>query len=366
MTKLAGIPRSTILAGISILLFVVASSIGAVIVSGMSGDPERQATLAAGISAPVSTNTLAAFTFTPQVADPASTPVSSLVADNACALIWGIQPPVSLPQWLKTPTESAGLKSETKYFLLAGKLISAGIVSAGECADGGLTTSGTASTCGMEKAFSQVIEWQNQFDPEIYLAARENKIPANVLKRLFAQETQFWPSIVMAPPAYGIGNVTSPGVEPLFTWYPDVYQDICQDVFSQNCTLPYHSLLLADQQLLRGFFISRHLHAYCPDCAYGMDVDKIKGSIDYFAKLLVSNCHQVALILNNHSYPVSSLGYTDAWRVTLANYTAGTGCVSDALEEMDASRTFTWDYFVEQIAPDCHVENYVNRITGDS
>lgn len=110
MTKLAGIPRSTILAGISILLFVVASSIGAVIVSGMSGDPERQATLAAGISAPVSTNTLAAFTFTPQVADPASTPVSSLVADNACALIWGIQPPVSLPQWLKTPTESAGLK----------------------------------------------------------------------------------------------------------------------------------------------------------------------------------------------------------------------------------------------------------------
>jgi hypothetical protein len=97
-----------------------------------------------------------------------------------------------------------------------------------------------------------------------------------------------------------------------------------------------------------------------------MDVDKIKGSIDYFAKLLVSNCHQVDLILNNHGYPASSLGYADAWRVTLANYTAGAGCVSDALEEMDVTRTFTWDYFVEQIATTCHVENYVNRITGDS
>lgn len=365
MSKLAGIPRSSILAAISILLFVVASTIGAVIVGGMGGDPNRQATIAIGVSGTVSTSTLAVMASTPQENDPAATPMYT-GRDETCATIWGIQPPANLPQWLTTPAESAGLRSETKYFLLAGRLITAGIASAIDCSDGGLTTSGAASTCGMEKTLPQVIEWQNQFDTEIFQAARENNIPAQLIKRLFAQETQFWPSITMAPPAYGIGNVTSPGVEPLFTWYPDIYQDICQDVFSKNCAQPYHSLSLDDQQILRGFFISQYLHAYCPDCAYDMDIDKIKGSIDYFAKLLISNCHQVDLILNNHGYSASGVGYADAWRVTLANYTAGAGCVSNAIEEMDVSREFTWNYFVENIAADCHVENYVNRITGDS
>ncbi len=247
--------------------------------------------------------------------------------------------------------------------MLAGSLISKGIVNASDCQDAGLTGDGSANTCGMEKAYLQVIEWQNQFDPDIITAAIENEIPAQVIKRLFAQESQFWPQALLSPRAYGIGSVTSQGVEPLFMWYESVYQNTCIEYYAQPCALPYYSLPYTEQQELRGYFISRNIHAYCETCPYGIDLEKTRKSIDLFAKLIVANCSQVDLILDNHGFPPQEIPYEDLWRLTLANYTVGAGCVINGVTTMDLSSGFTWSSFVNTLDSGCYVDIYLNNIT---
>ena len=49
------------------------------------------------------------------------------------------------------------------------------------------------SNCGMEVARDAVNIWQNQFDEIILNTAKDTGVPANLLKNLFATESQFWP-----------------------------------------------------------------------------------------------------------------------------------------------------------------------------
>lgn len=283
-------------------------------------------------------------------------------SNSTCASIWGILPPSNLPEWLSTPASAEGLYTEVKYFILAGHLISSGIVDARNCIDGGLTLNGAANTCGMERAYPQVIAWQNQFDREIYKAALDNQIPAEVLKRLFAQETQFWPPNYFGPPAYGIGNVMSPGIEPLFIWNNDVYQNTCSEVFSQSCAQPYLALSLYDQQVLRGYFISHYIDAYCGSCFNGIDLDKTKSSIDYFAKLIVADCQQVNSIMDG-VFSMQAISYEDAWRLTMANYAVGPSCISNGMEQMETGKAFGWEYFSERLDFNCRTDIYMSAIT---
>ena len=302
---------------------------------------------------------------TPYSTEYPATITNSPPTGGICAEAWDIEISEPLPEWLQTPASAEGLHTEVKFYLLAGQLISRQIVDATSCIDGGLTTDGTANTCGMEKAYDQVIAWQNQFDAAIYQAALDNLTPAQLIKRLFAQETQFWPPDKLAPASYGIGSVTSPGVEPLFLWYEDIYQEACRGLSATDCSQPYHSLPLKDQQALRGYLISQYMHVYCPSCPYGIDLDKISRSIDYFAKLIVANCHQTGLVLRNHGFSPSAVAYDDAWRLTLANYSKGASCISNAVDAMEVSAGFTWEGFTKQLSPGCYVDIYINRITGE-
>ncbi|MCK7519823.1 MAG: hypothetical protein MZV64_19885 [Ignavibacteriales bacterium] len=59
------------------------------------------------------------------------------------------------------------------------------------CADGGLLPDGGASACGQEAAREAVNAWQNQFDDIILDVAKGTGVPANLLKNLFAIESQF-------------------------------------------------------------------------------------------------------------------------------------------------------------------------------
>jgi hypothetical protein len=289
--------------------------------------------------------------------------VPAISVPSICGQAWGIETPTILPKWLETPSNTDGLYTEIKYVYLAGELITHGFVNAEDCPNGGLTPDGVSNTCGMEKAINEVVFWQNRFNQEILTAAQNNQIPAQIIKRLFAHETQFWPPTDLAPRAYGLGNVTSPGIEPLFLWYDDIYQNTCRDFFSQPCPQPYSSLDLADQQNLRGFFISQNIHAYCATCPNGIDLEKTKNSINYFSKLLVANCHQVDLILNNYGFSTQTLAYEDAWRLTLTNHTFGAGCVISGLERMDKSKDFSWESFTKQIDTNCSATQYINSIT---
>ena len=120
---------------------------------------------------------------------------------SSCEQIWQIFPPLgSLPGWLNSPQDAAALASDVPYTYLAGQLITKGVVNANECARLGLQGSGYANPCGLEKARAEVDTWQDRFDPQIIAAASTIGIPAQLLKNLIAQESQFWPGSITSPP----------------------------------------------------------------------------------------------------------------------------------------------------------------------
>ena len=97
--------------------------------------------------------------------------------------------------------------------------------------------------------------------------------------------------------------------------------------------------------MLRGYMADRFLNADCDTCEAGIDIAKVTASIDIFAKLLVANCHQVNQIIYNLTEEPSGAysTYEDLWRFTLANYNAGSGCVSDAVGEIiDDEEELNW------------------------
>lgn len=271
---------------------------------------------------------------------------------DICAEAWRVEVDV-IPQWLQTPVFADQLRTEVAYNLLAGKLITNGVVDASECANGGVLFNGAANACGLEIAKPAVIAWQNQFDEAILIAAKENRVPAFLLKRLFAQETQFWPGTSWLVYEYGLGQATSYGLDALFQYYPSYFQSICPTIFdSETCERSYAGLTPEDQALIRGYMASRYLNADCPSCESGIDIAKATASIDIFAKLLVANCHQInQIILNFTEEPGGeSSNYSDLWRMTLANYNAGAGCVSDAVETLiDSDQELSWVNIANQL-----------------
>ena len=61
---------------------------------------------------------------------------------------------------------------------LATQLLLTGIVDASDCPAGGLSVGlDWPTACGLERATSKMIEWQNQYDDYIWLVSRDNGIP---------------------------------------------------------------------------------------------------------------------------------------------------------------------------------------------
>lgn len=256
--------------------------------------------------------------------------------ESICSQIWDSYPEEdALPTWLQTPTLPAGLRTRIPYAYLAGRLIHHSVVDAGDCQDGGLMENGSANTCGLERAAEAVTEWQNRFDEAIFLAAIQNGVPAVLLKRVLAQESQFWPSISESGIEFGIGQTTETGIDALFLWYPDLYKQVCASVFTEDtCTPKYSQLRPYQKSMLRGYLLSQKFDATCPSCPLGIDVYKAEQSIDGFAKLIVANCRQVGQLVYNLTGKPAGMksNYTDLWTYTLVNYNSGAGCLSEALQ----------------------------------
>jgi hypothetical protein len=86
------------------------------------------------------------------------------------------------------------LNTRKTLHTLATQLILSGIVETNDCPAGGLSLSlDWPTACGLERASTAMIAWQNQFDEHIWLASRDQGIPPKVLKTLIEIESQFWP-----------------------------------------------------------------------------------------------------------------------------------------------------------------------------
>jgi hypothetical protein len=286
-----------------------------------------------------------------------------------CAQAWQAFPPIGgTPEWLSTPEDPAFLATEQPYAYLAGRLIAQGIVDASECPGGGLLSNGYADNCGMQVAMPEVITWQNQFDPQIMQVALDTKVPAQLLKNLFAQESQFWPGEYRQPNEFGLGQITDNGADALLLWNPSFFDQFCPLVLTADqCSLGYLKLSDENQALLRGA-LATSSDADCADCEFGIDLTDIETSINLVARTLLANCEQVAQIMYNATGLIAGnvASYEELWKFTVADYHVGAGCLSYAVYSTWASRaTMDWEHVSTRLTEPCQgVIPYVTSIVA--
>ncbi len=284
-----------------------------------------------------------------------------------CAQTWVSFPSLGAPpQWLQTPEITELLASEEPYQFLAGQLITQGVVNAQDCPGGGLMPNGYADACGLERAMPHVLEWQNQFDERIIQVALETGVPAQLMKNLFAKESQFWPGAFKSPEHMGLGQITSKGADALLMWNTSFYEQFCPLVLHNDvCDRGYFRLSQQEQALLRGA-LAMEASGQCPQCPAGIDLSQANFSVELFAQTLIANCQQVGQIVHNASQQIPGRvsTYEDLWKFTLANYHAGPGCLSYAVHNTWAQRqSLVWDNVSTQFTPACEgVVDYVNQI----
>jgi hypothetical protein len=298
-----------------------------------------------------------------------------------CSQVWDLFPTIGgLPDWLSTPQRPEELSTSVPYVYLAAYLITQGAVDASVCVDGGLTSDGVASPCGMEVARPAVNEWQNRFDEFIFSAALETGVPAILLKSIFARESQFWPGKKIGHPEAGLGQMTDGGADVLLMWNPSFYEQFCPSVLDETtCKKKIYpqpedewkgiGLDEVERTLLRSALV-QSVDAVCPDCSLGIDLDKAGVSVGVFAQTLVASCKQTAMIIDmNYDIPANqAASYEDLWRFTLVNYNAGPGCLGLAVDKTNvAGEAMDWEHLSSHFTPVCQgAFNYVDDISRTS
>ncbi len=285
----------------------------------------------------------------------------------SCARIWEAFPSIGTStDWLSTAQSSQLIASADPYFYLAGRLIAQQQVDASDCPSGGLLPNGYANACGIEKAKALLVVWQNQFDQRIVETSRGTGVPAQLLKNLFAQESQFWPGIFRVRYELGLGQLTDQGTDSIFIWNPEFYNQFCPMVLSlETCQPGYLHLDEEQRALLRGA-LAAQAGVDCASCPSGVDLSKTNESVLLFAQTLVANCSQVDQTIYTATRLKSGLvaSYEDLWRFTIANYHAGPGCLSYAIHvTWQGIPPLTWEAVAVNFTPTCQgVVPYVNDI----
>ena len=288
---------------------------------------------------------------------------------NSCAATWEAFPPIGdPPRWLTTPEDAAQLSTNTPFTFLAGQLIQQSIVDATGCDTNGLLPNGAANACGVQRARRVVTDWQNQFDTTILDVANRTTIPAQLLKNIFAQESQFWPGEIIND-EFGLGQLTSLGADGPLIWNPSFFEQFCPLVLhEETCALGYTHIEEEYQAMLQGA-LATMTNANCAECEQGIDLAHAQSSVDIFAQLLQGNCEQVSYIVydvTNGQSPGSVATYEDLWRFTLVNYNAGPGCLITALQAAwNANHSvLEWDSVVTRFPVGCpYAVQYVERVT---
>ena len=287
----------------------------------------------------------------------------------SCAKTWEVFPPAGgLPEWLSTPDQKELLSSDEAYYYLAGRLIAQGVVDVRSCTTGGLLPNGYADACGLESARPAIQVWQNQFDARIIEASKATSIPAQLLKNLFAQESQFWPGVFRVAFEFGLGQITDKGADTILLWNETFYNQFCPLVLAEEaCAGGYLKLKPDEQAILRGA-LAVEARADCRDCLTGVDLSNANMSVALFADTLKANCDQVGQIVNyaTEQVPGAVSNYEDLWRFTVANYHAGPGCLSYAINMawQSSPGLLTWEKVSGYFTDTCKgVIPYVDKIT---
>ncbi len=285
----------------------------------------------------------------------------------SCAQGWEAFPPVGgPPAWLSSPKSTELMSTDAPLYYLAGRLIAQGVVDATACPSGGLLPNGYADACGLEKARPEVEAWQNQFDKRIIEVSQKSDVPSQLLKNIFAQESQFWPGIFRVQWEFGLGQITDNGADAVLLWNDSFYEQFCPLVLTEeSCNKGYLHLQAEDKALLRGA-LAGQANSDCLNCPAGVDLSQVDFSLTLFADTIRANCEQVGQIVYNATkqMPGAVSTYEDMWRFAVANYHAGPGCVSYAIYTAWQGTTLTWDNVSQQFTDACRgVIPYVDKVT---
>jgi hypothetical protein len=287
----------------------------------------------------------------------------------SCSDVWESFPdPSGPPAWLTTPDRVTDLYTNEPLYFLAGVLIENGEVDASDCKDGGLSSPGVASGCGLQVAQEKLVTWQNQFDTEILQVAKNTGVPAQLMKNIFYRESQFWPGIYQSFKEAGLGQLTANGAETTLLWNPDFFNQFCPLVFQKDiCNMGWPKLSPEHQQLLEGALVNK-VNAACPNCPAGIDLTRARFSINVFAESLRANCEQAGQTVYNATHqPAGSVArYQDLWMFTLINYNAGPGCLAYAVNQaVNANEPLDWPHVANHLTDPCRgALSYVESVAG--
>jgi hypothetical protein len=299
---------------------------------------------------------------------------------NACANIWGVfdEENLTWDDFVQFPSD---LNTKKTLHTLATQLLLKGIVDASDCPMGGLGVGlNWPTACGLERAESKMLEWQNQYDEYIWLASRDEGFPPKILKTLIEIETQFWPgNSRFYLDEFGLGQMNQLGVDVLLRRDPTLYLQVCPQVLA-DCSHPYTSLAPAQQAMIRGAVV-KLTDATCADCEFGFDLNIAKQSVSLIAQGLVANCQVVDTILSSAIVPDEDVdaatataavatvqaggenpdrSYEDLWRYTLLSYHSGPSCFQEAvIATRKAKQEINWENISDNL--ECRGgEDYVN------
>lgn len=277
--------------------------------------------------------------------------------------------------WLASANSPADLARDQSLAILAGKLIFHGLVDVSASCNGnsGLLSNGYATSCGEQAARKAVINWQNQYDQAIFDAAARYEVPAHLLKSLINQESQYWPARHLTIYNYyefGLGHVTQMGADTLLRWNDSYARSFCRQVFTpETCKTPYAWMPATQRDMLRGSVL-QVLDGNCENCRGGVDLARANASISTLAATLKANYNHLEWLLRGITSATPNRVFDSGlmWRLTLASYNAGPGCITTAIHQTNNLRVkLTWKNVSAQFDPGCAgAVEYVDRVTVSS
>jgi len=273
------------------------------------------------------------------------------------SLLWGIFPPADLVGYkiLDQPLSVKYLFTTNRYIYLASHLIQSGFVDASQCPNGGFYSDGSANPCGENASADQLLDWQNQYDENIFEAAKKYNIPARVLKGIISQESQFWP-ISDDPYELGLGKITENGADLLMMWHLEYYLSACTPIYNEmGCAAGFGNLNTEQQKILHRTVLDK---VGTPD------------EIDMLAAILYASAAQINQMVRNtiEGEPSETVDFVEMWKFTIGNYYIGSGCISVGMQNLAESGTkFTWTELVNHMVGDCqNAKHYVDNVMHSS